>query len=202
MLKNCLMQSYWNFSPTGKRKMASGLIPQPWNRRFNCTMRQQERSSIMINHGPRILLALILLVLTMPAIAAELDWDQLSAEEQRILKPFGDRWETLSDERRQKLQKGAQRWQNMTPEQRQQAKQRIQTWKKLSPEEQASIRQKYQAFKKLPPAQQERIRKLRERFQLMPPERRKALRERWKNLSAEERAQVKRRLIQRQRRRE
>ena len=84
---------------------------------------------------------ILCLLLLWPALAlaaegdAPLAWDQLSQEEQQILKPFRERWDTLPPERREHLQQGVKRWQAMTPEQREQAKERFSRWQKLSPEQ-------------------------------------------------------------------
>ena len=61
-------------------------------------------------------LTILCLLMLGPALAPADDaaprrWDQLSAEEQRVLKPVRERWDTLPPERQRHLLQGAQRWQ-------------------------------------------------------------------------------------------
>ena len=79
----------------------------------------------------RLILCLLLLWPIMLWAAdsnAPATWNQLSPEEQKVLKPFQERWDTLPPERRERLREGAKRWQSMTPEQREQARDRFAHW--------------------------------------------------------------------------
>ena len=67
----------------------------------------------------RLILCLLLLWPAMLWAAdsnAPATWNQLSPEEQQVLKPFQDRWDSLPPEQRERLQQGAKRWQTMTPD--------------------------------------------------------------------------------------
>ncbi len=113
-------------------------------------------------------------------------WDQLSAEEQEVLKPFADRWDQFTPERQARLQKGAGRWGSMGPEERGQARKRFSRWKQLSPEKRARVREKFKRFRHLPPEKRRALREARKKFKHLPPERRRQLRERWRNMSPEQ----------------
>ena len=66
-------------------------------------------------------------------------WNNLDANEKKLLNRFKDRWSEIPEQRKLRLLKGAKRWQNMNPEQRKQAKQRLKRWKKMTPEQRKII---------------------------------------------------------------
>ncbi len=84
-------------------------------------------------------LTLFCLLWLTPALAADdippRPWDQLSAEEQKVLQPLRERWDALPPERQQKLLQGAKRWQQMSPDERREARERHQRWQKMKPEQ-------------------------------------------------------------------
>ena len=45
---------------------------------------------------------------------AAVPWNNLSAEEQKLLRPLRERWGELSPQRQQRLRKGAARWSQMS----------------------------------------------------------------------------------------
>lgn len=108
-------------------------------------------------------------------------WDQLSQQEQQILKPFKDRWDQLPAERQERLRRGAERWQRMTPEERQEAQERYKRWQELPPEQKEMIRKRYQEFRALPPEEQEKVRNRSKWFRDLPPDVRQQLREKWQH---------------------
>ncbi len=140
-------------------------------------------------------LLLCLLLLHLPVQA--LDWNQLSDEEQRILLPFADQWDQMEENQQQQLIKGARAWLGMTPEQRRQARERLRHWQQLPADKRQRIREKYRQFRKLPQEERQRLLRARKRFEQLPPEKRQALRQRFRNMSAQERRQFIRRLGQR-----
>ncbi|MEH6638321.1 MAG: DUF3106 domain-containing protein [Porticoccaceae bacterium] len=71
-------------------------------------------------------------------------------------------------------------------------KNRKERWEQLTPERQERIKQRRERFEKLPPEEKKRVKQARERFRKMPAEERKALREKWKTLSPEEKRQMRR----------
>ncbi len=60
---------------------------------------------------------LLISTLFIPSItqAEEFSWDQLTGEQQTVLKRFEGEWGSLPDEQKQRLTKGAERWKHMTP---------------------------------------------------------------------------------------
>jgi hypothetical protein len=136
------------------------------------------------------LMALLLNLFLSPALAADtpasLQWEALAPEVQQMLKPFAGRWDSFEPKKQQRLVTGARRWMKMTPEQRQEAKQKLQRWRKMKPEQRQRIRERMQKFRSLPPEDQERLRQARNRFKNLPQERKEELRDKWRNLSADE----------------
>lgn len=97
------------------------------------------------------------------------EWDQLTqAQREALVSTVRDRWND-APERRERMLRHAERWQQMTPEERRSAHHGMKRWRDMSPE------------------RRERARALYQRMRELPPEERAALRERWKDMSAEER---------------
>ncbi|MBB1473898.1 DUF3106 domain-containing protein [Luteimonas sp. MC1782] len=96
-------------------------------------------------------------------------WDQLDSEQREtLLAPLKQRWDD-KPERRARMLAHARRWQQMTPEQRERARHGADRWHGMSPAEQAETRALYGKLRTLPEAE------------------RRALRERWKAMTAEQR---------------
>jgi Protein of unknown function (DUF3106) len=60
-------------------------------------------------------------------------------------------------------------------------------YEELSPEQRKKLRQRRDDFNALPQEEQERIHRARDKFRDMPPEKREKLKEKWRNMSPEER---------------
>ena len=63
----------------------------------------------------------------------------------------------------------------------------------LTPEQREQLRLRRDAFQALPKEERDRIYKAREKFQQMPPEKRERLKEKWLNMSPEERKKARKR---------
>jgi hypothetical protein len=113
-------------------------------------------------------LAATLSLSALPAFADQpidtIDWDSLPKETQEALAPVAGRWHKIKPNQQHKLVRRAEE---------EGFKNRAERWKKLSPK------------------QRERIVKARQRFKDMPPEKRKKLRERWENMSDQEKRKFK-----------
>ncbi len=132
------------------------------------------------------------------ASTAGVPWNNLSADQQKLLGKFSGNWSTLPPERQQALARGSERWLSMTPEQRGKAQDRFQRWHSLPPERRQMLRDRWERFQSLPPNEQAAVRQNFRRFQNLPPERRQFLRERWRNASPAERQQMIQRARERQ----
>ncbi len=109
----------------------------------------------------KVLTTIVLLMACVCSHAQDpIAWDELSAEQQRVLKKFEGKWSELPVHKQNKLSRGAQNWQNM------------------SPEKQDKVRKRYKWYKDLPPEKKER---LREKWKSMTPEERKAFRKKNKD---------------------
>ncbi|AOH37311.2 DUF3106 domain-containing protein [Luteimonas sp. JM171] len=97
------------------------------------------------------------------------EWDQLTpAQRDALVSTVRDRWND-APERRERMLRHAERWQQMTPEERRSAHHGMKRWRDMSPE------------------RRERARAIYQRMRELPPEERAAMRERWKDMSAQER---------------
>ena len=121
-------------------------------------------------------LAIALAVLAGPALAQPGDaplpeWEQLTAEQREALvAPVRARWNS-EPEKRARMLRHAERWQQMTPEEREHAHHGMKRWRGMSPE------------------RREEARALYDRMRGMSADERDALRERWKDMSGEQRRQ-------------
>lgn len=96
-------------------------------------------------------------------------WEQLSpAQREQLIAPVRQRWNAEPAQRQHMLER-ARRWQQMTPEQRKHARHGMHRWERLDP------------------AQREQMRALFENMRGLPPEQRAALKQRWKQMTPEQR---------------
>lgn len=121
--------------------------------------------------------ALLALALLAPAAFAQSttastqlpEWDQLTPQQREtLIAPVRERWNTRPEHRARMLEH-AQRWRELSPEQRKRARHGIHRWKEMSP------------------AQREQMRALYARMRNLPEDERRALRERWKAMTPEQR---------------
>ncbi|MGO4551650.1 DUF3106 domain-containing protein [Lysobacter sp. 2RAF19] len=120
----------------------------------------------------------VVALLAMPAFAqqtpaptpAPAQWEQLSpAERDVLIAPIRDRWNNADADQRRRMLEHARRWTTMTPEQREAAHKGMRRWDHLSPD------------------QRDQARELFERMRSMPPEERHALKEKWLDMTPEQR---------------
>jgi len=99
-------------------------------------------------------------------------WDQLlPAQRDQLLAPVRDRWQNADADERRKMLEHARRWQAMTPAERETARHGMHSWKRLPPEQREEARALYSKLRTLPDAE------------------RAALRERWRDMTPEQRRQ-------------
>ena len=123
-----------------------------------------------------------------PAAAALPAWDQLSAEQRELLLgPVRDRWNRSAPEDRRDMLDHARRWQSMTPEQRERARDGHKRWKGMSPEQREHARHGMKRWRGMPPEKREEARALFEHIRPLPDAERKAMLERWKAMTPEQR---------------
>ena len=84
-----------------------------------------------------------------PAFAQK--WQDLKADEQRVLAPLQQDWQTLADVRKRKWREIAAKYPTMTPDQQKNLQDRMVGWAKLSPDERRKAREQYNELKTLPP---------------------------------------------------
>ena len=119
------------------------------------------------------------LLLSVSHAQSFLAWEQLTADEQKILTPYAKNWPQMSAENQTRLQKVARNWAKMTPEQRIAMQQRSEQWKKMSEETKQKLRERYHQFEQATPQQQQKIIQRMNKFRALPEQDRKALRHRW-----------------------
>ena len=125
----------------------------------------------------RTCLLALLLALAPLAASAQADtaanlpaWDQLTpAQRELLLAPVRERWNRSEPDKRAHMLEHARRWQAMTPEQREHARHGMKRWRNL------------------PPEKREQARALFEHTRAMPEAERKAMFQRWKAMTAEQR---------------
>lgn len=120
------------------------------------------------------MLALLAALSIAPALASDPPaatlpaWDQLStAQREQLIAPVRERWNAEPAQRARMLQH-AQRWQQMTPGQRREARHGMQRWEHLNAEQRTQMRALF------------------ERMRGLDPEQRRALKQRWKQMTPEQ----------------
>lgn len=119
-------------------------------------------------------ITLALAILAGPALAqsgpAQLpEWDQLSSDQREaLIATVRDRWNEAPD-RRARMLRHAERWQQMSPEERERAHHGMKRWRGMSPERRDEARALYQ------------------RMRGMSADEREALRQRWKDMTRDQR---------------
>ncbi|KLI97790.1 hypothetical protein WQ56_16485 [Luteimonas sp. FCS-9] len=99
------------------------------------------------------------------------DWDRLTAEQRdQLVAPIRDRWNDADAGERRRMLGHARRWQAMTPAERENARHGMHRWKRLPPEQRDEARALYAKLRTLPDAERNA---LRERWQQMTPEQRR-----------------------------
>ena len=107
-----------------------------------------------------------------PAATALPAWDQLTpAQRETLIAPVRDRWNDSDAEHRQRTMDHAQRWATMSPEERQAARKGMHRWSNMSPEQRDHARELYDRMRSMPPDQR---RALKEKWRAMTPEQKKA----------------------------
>jgi hypothetical protein len=126
-----------------------------------------------------ILPTLLSLALLAPGLAAAQSqaqplpaWDQLTPQQrEQLTAPLRERWNNSPPERRAHMLEHAARWQAMTPEERARARQGHKRWSDMPPERREQARALYQHMRQLPEAERKAMV---ERWRAMTPEQRRA----------------------------
>lgn len=99
------------------------------------------------------------------------EWDRLTpAQRDQLVAPIRERWNDADADKRRRMLGHAQRWQAMTPAEREHARHGMHSWKRLPPEQRDEARALYAKLRTLPEAERTA---LRERWQQMTPEQRR-----------------------------
>ena len=119
----------------------------------------------MVKASLGIVLALILaLPLSVSAQKAGLAWQQLTAEQQRILAPIQGEWDKLDTMRKNKWIGIAQRYPKMSPDEQARLQRRMKEWASLTPEQRQAAREKYREFEQLSPEERQAMREKWEKY--------------------------------------
>ncbi|WP_298581126.1 DUF3106 domain-containing protein [uncultured Luteimonas sp.] len=129
--------------------------------------------------SPRTCLLALLLALAPLAASAQANaaadlpaWDQLTAEQRELLlAPVRERWNRSEPDRRAHMLEHARRWHAMTPEQREHARHGMKRWRNLPPEKRQQARALFEHTRAMPEAER---RAMIQRWKAMTPEQRKA----------------------------
>ena len=99
-------------------------------------------------------------------------WEQLTPEQRELLlAPMRDRWNRSAPAERGQMLDHARRWQSMTPEQREHARHGMKRWRGMPPEKRDEARALFEHMRTLPEAERKAMA---ERWKAMTPEQRKA----------------------------
>ncbi|HEY5293598.1 MAG TPA: DUF3106 domain-containing protein [Burkholderiales bacterium] len=87
----------------------------------------------------------------------QLDWPQLTPEQQQILAPLSSDWNNFDDRKRKKWLLLAKRYPKMKPEAQQRLQTQMKDWAKLTPEQRRIARENYKKLAKQPPEKREAV---------------------------------------------
>ncbi len=99
-------------------------------------------------------------------------WDQLSNEQRELLlAPVRERWNRSDADKRAHMLEHARRWHSMSPEQREHARHGMKRWRDLPPEKRHQARALFEHTRAMPEADRKAMI---QRWKAMTPEQRKA----------------------------
>jgi len=127
------------------------------------------------------------LSLSVSHAASPLAWEQLTNNEQHVLKSYSHNWEKMNPEQQRRLQKVARYWQKMNAQQRSEMQQRSARWKEMPEEKKQKIRKNFRQFEQFPPEQQQKIKQRVQSFLKLPKKERLKLRQQWQQMNQEQR---------------
>ena len=87
----------------------------------------------------------------------QLDWSQLTPEQQQILAPLASDWINFDERRRTKWLLLVKRYSQMKPEEQQRLQTQMKDWSKLTPEQRRIARENYKKLAKQPPEKREAV---------------------------------------------
>lgn len=121
------------------------------------------------------------------AVAAELDWNTLDEQTQKVLTPFENEWDGLDQATKRKLFDQAQRWSEASSEERTQAAERFARWQSLEAPQRDELRQRFRWFREQTPKRQRELRRVFQRFRHLPRDERRQLMRRFEAMTPEQR---------------
>jgi len=143
----------------------------------------------------KIIAGLLLgLFLSVSHAASPLAWEQLTNNEQQVLKSYSQSWEKMNAEQQRRLQKVARHWQKMNVKQRTEMQQRSARWKEMPEEKKQKIRKNFRQFEQFSLEQQQQIKQRVQSFLELPKQERLLLRQQWQKMNEEQRDVINKKL--------
>lgn len=121
------------------------------------------------------------LLIAAPAPAAtpkkQLNWSELSTEQQQTLSPLSAEWDVMDAIQKRKWLGIAKRYPKMKPAAQMNATKRMQDWAALTPSERQAARERFRKLEKLPLDKKQTLSQKWEQYQQLPEAEREQLRE-------------------------
>ncbi len=121
-------------------------------------------------------------ILNISVSRAEMDWDDLSNEQQKILLPFQSSWNSLDNGAKEKLMTNTNKWLDMSSAQRMQSRKKLNRFKNLPKEEREKFKQRIEHLKTLTPQERRQLEQAKRNFQHLSPEEKTRLRKKYNQL--------------------
>ncbi|MCR6663038.1 MAG: DUF3106 domain-containing protein [Luteimonas sp.] len=100
------------------------------------------------------------------------EWEQLTQQQrEQLIAPVRERWNSSTQDKRHHMLDHAARWQSMTPAERERARHGERRWRDMPPERREQARALFEHMRTLPEAERKAMV---ERWKAMTPEQRKA----------------------------
>ncbi|MEZ5478258.1 MAG: DUF3106 domain-containing protein [Thiolinea sp.] len=123
-------------------------------------------------------------------VQADTDWDQLSAREQEVLKPFQSQWDNYPAATRQTMQ----RWAQLSSNERARIRQRHEQWSALSSASRTKIIRKLERYKRMPLSKRLKLKAWHLWVKSLPADEQQRLHDNWPGMSTKERREYIRQL--------
>lgn len=104
-------------------------------------------------------------------------WQELTADQRKVLAPLSGEWDRLESWRRQKWLGIAQRYPALGAEEQARVQRRMVDWVKLSPDERKIAREKYKSLQKAPQEHKEVFKQKWNEYKQLPEEEKQRLKE-------------------------
>ncbi|GAB1266175.1 DUF3106 domain-containing protein [Aurantivibrio infirmus] len=142
------------------------------------------------NISLRVLIVTLLFIVAFPVLAQEAEpiaWDALNKYEQLALKPLQENWSELDPQQQKQFQLAAERMLTRSIKREAFNRERFRRWSTFSHDRREHMRDRYRHYREIDPDRREKMRAARERFENLSEEEKREIQQRWESLPPDQR---------------